>query len=348
MVATRGSYRRGGLGPGHPMRSRLDGRLPLPVRSGACARVCCVSLEGMKTWALRSPPSWGVAREAAVPGFLGAAMTSEDGSIDGEPSPRLPDEDRSAPDSRRGVEVAKAIEALGRALGRVSLSGQQGEACFTIEPAELTLQVAVFRTGLAGIEWLVLGPGDDEPPHASAMQMLKIRLAPLLGTGGHALAKTGQDLPDVVEEVSAAGSGEFNWDYTRLDDGKLDKVLASTAPPQSVEFVRLRLYEFTAQFPQPDTAALSGRSRPVMQLIVERGSFNLPTRSKIAEVIRDKEAETMAQYIANQLDTMVSRQLLNWWRTEDPGGFAADADWVEKFQGSLHQYLVGTPVRKFA
>ena len=275
-------------------------------------------------------------------------MTSEDGSIDGEPSLRLPDEDRSAPDSRCGVEVAKAIEALGRALGRVSLSGQQGEARFTIEPAELTLQVAVFRTGPAGIEWLVLGPSDDEPPHASAMQILKIRLAPLLGTGGHVSAKTGQDLPDVVEEVSAAGSGEFNWNYTRLDGGKLDKVLASTALPQNVEFVRLRLYEFIAQFPQPDTAALSGQSRPVMQLIVERGSFNLPTRSKIAEVIRDNAAETMAQYIANQLDTMVSRQLLNWWRTEDPGGFAADADWVEKFQGSLHQYLVGTPVRRFA
>jgi hypothetical protein len=71
MVATRGSYRRGELGPGHPMRSSLDCRPPLPVRSGACARVYRFSLEGMKTWALRSPTWWGVSREAAVPGFLG-------------------------------------------------------------------------------------------------------------------------------------------------------------------------------------------------------------------------------------------------------------------------------------
>jgi hypothetical protein len=274
-------------------------------------------------------------------------MTPEDGSSDGEPSPRLPDEDRSVPDSRGGVEVAKAIEALGRALGRVSLSGQQGEACFTIEPAELTLQVAVSGAGPAGIEWLVLGPGDDEPPHASAMQMLKIRLAPLLGTEGHASAEVEQVLPDVAEEVSTAGSSTFNWDYATLDADKLDKVLGSAAQPQSVEFVRLRIYEFPAQFSQHDTAVLSGRSRPVMQLAVERDSFTLPTRSKIAEAIRDKGAETMAQYIANRLDTMVSRQLSRW-RTEDPGGFATGADWVEKFQASLHQYLVGAPIKELA
>lgn len=243
--------------------------------------------------------------------LLGGVMAPEDGSSDGEPSPRLPDEDRSVPDSRRGVEVAKAIEALGRALGRVSLSGQQGEACFTVEPAELTLQVVASPTGRqhAGIEWLVLGPGDDEPPHASAMQMLKIRLAPLLGTGGHASAKVEQVLPDVAEGVSAAGSGEFDWDYDRLRADKLDEVLGSAAQPGSVEFVRMRIYEFPAQFPQHDTAVLFGRSRPVMQLVVERDSFTLPTRSKIAEAIRDKGAETMAQYIANQLDSMVSRQL---------------------------------------
>ena len=274
-------------------------------------------------------------------------MTPEDGSSDGEPSPPLPDEGRSVPDSQRGVEAAKAIEALGRALGRVSLSGQQGEARFTIEPAELTLQVAVSRTGPAGIEWLVLGLRDDEPPHASAMQMLKIRLASLPETGGHASAKVEQVLPDVAEEASATGSGEFNWDSARLDDVKLGEVLGSAAQPESVEFVRLRIYEFPAQFPQHDTAALSGRSRPVMQLVVERDSFTPPTRSKIAEAIRDKGAETMAQYIANQLDSMVSHELSSW-RTEDPGGFAADADWVATFQGSLHQYLVGTPIKELA
>jgi len=85
-------------------------------------------------------------------------------------------------DDGLGVELSQAIAELRAALLRSWWDGHRGLLRFRIEPVELTLQVAVTRTGKgsAGIKWHVLTLGAERAKEAVATQTLVLRLAPVL------------------------------------------------------------------------------------------------------------------------------------------------------------------------
>jgi hypothetical protein len=256
--------------------------------------------------------------------------------------------------SPSGVELAEAVKALSRAIDLISMGAGQQEGRCRIDPVELLLQVMVCRTapGSTGIEWRVLGPSDEERPHASAVQTLKIRLALLSPESGHTLAETAENIADEAGGVSTDSTQSPVFDYEWLDDGGgLSRVLEGAVPPGDIEAVRLRIYEppsgdSPGQVLTGPPGSLAG-SRPVTQLVMERDVFTVPDHSKILEAVLDTSAETMAQYIANQEDPAILHEL-SFWRTNDPGGFAGRAQWVAGFQDRLHEYLIGHPVEEIA
>ena len=277
-------------------------------------------------------------------------MTPEDRSSDMQGSPRLPTNDSSHSTGPRGIKLTKAVETLGHTLQQLSLSAQYEDTPFTIEPVELTLQIAASRTGPGhtGIEWLVPSLDDDKAPYTRATQTLTIRFSPRTAAREHRLAKTQQLLTEEAESTDATTANRPHWDYQKLDDDKLNQVLEQHPAPNNIRFVRLCIYELpSSESPQQNSTGLPDEPRPTMQLIITREISKPSGSSKIAETIRDKGAETIAQVVATQADPTVSRDL-SWWTTQDPGGFAAGTASVQGFQDSLHHYLVGTPIEEIA
>src|SRR4051794_10075864 len=97
-----------------------------------------------------------------------------------------------------GIELSEAIAALRAALLRSWWDGHSGLLRFRMEPVELTVQVAVTRTGTgsAGIKWHVLTVGGELTKQAATTQTLVLRLAPVL------LDAQGKPRPDAEQLIS--------------------------------------------------------------------------------------------------------------------------------------------------
>lgn len=111
------------------------------------------------------------------------------------------------------VELSEAIEALRRALVRAWWDGQNSRVRFKVEPVELTVQVAVKRTGkgIGGVSWHVLTLAGERSRESASTQTLKLRLAPLLfDQQGHVLAETEQLVADREDEVGSSGGEQLS------------------------------------------------------------------------------------------------------------------------------------------
>jgi len=97
------------------------------------------------------------------------------------------------------IDLSEAIEALRSALVSAWWDAQGRQVRFKLEPVELTVQVGVTRTGTgsAGVRWHVLSLGGQRTREAQTVQILKLRLLPvLLDEDGAELADSDQLIAD--------------------------------------------------------------------------------------------------------------------------------------------------------
>jgi len=107
--------------------------------------------------------------------------------------------ERIMADETDWIDLSEAIEALRSALVSAWWDAQGRQVRFKLEPVELTVQVGVTRTGTgsAGVRWHVLSLGGQRTREAQTVQILKLRLLPvLLDEDGAELADSDQLIAD--------------------------------------------------------------------------------------------------------------------------------------------------------
>ncbi len=109
------------------------------------------------------------------------------------------------------ADLADAIEALRDALVKAWWDGQKSRVRFRVEPAELTLEVGVTKSGkgAAGVKWHVLTLGGERSREAVTTQTLRLRLAPVLfDEQGNLLAGAEQLISDRDDQAGPGTRGE--------------------------------------------------------------------------------------------------------------------------------------------
>jgi hypothetical protein len=105
------------------------------------------------------------------------------------------------------VDLPDAIEALRRDLAAAWWDGRHHRVRFRVEPVELTVQVAVTRSGKgsAGVKWHVLTLGGERSRETATTQTLTLRLEPVLyDAQGRQLPEEDQlisDIDDIAENA---------------------------------------------------------------------------------------------------------------------------------------------------
>jgi hypothetical protein len=105
------------------------------------------------------------------------------------------------------VGLPEAIESLREDLAAAWWDGTRRRVRFRVEPVELTVQVGVTKTGKgsAGVKWHVLALGGERSRETASMQILKLRLVPVLfDNSGNELPASEQFISDREDAPGAA------------------------------------------------------------------------------------------------------------------------------------------------
>ena len=124
-------------------------------------------------------------------------------------------------------------------------------------------------------------------------------------------------------------------------------MLPPTLEPDQLILVRLRISSNNACLStRSDSNAGSGGTKELyIEYDCRRASIS--DRSVIVDKIREKGAETTAEWITAKLDsTSASEKVWQTWKVNDVGGFAQNAEDVSKLRDSLHKVLLGDPTEK--
>lgn len=259
------------------------------------------------------------------------------------------------PQVEGGLELAQAIDSLARVLSRASLQVQQGESVFRVEPVELALQVTAARIGpgLDGIEWRVLGLGDQAVSEAGTLHRLTMRFAPRSPrrVSGQDTKEQGSDLQTIAQKI-------LGYDYQQGVGGLPEPlILASLRRSRETE--------------RPESAALAGASEVIAvrvryldvgqpgRLVIEQKFMRRPgspeSDRKLVEIRRildethrghaerKRLVEATADYVASLVDNAIVRPETYQWEIQGVPDPAAVSAMLDRSQ----QWLQGLVKRPF-
>ena len=160
--------------------------------------------------------------------------------------------------------------------------------------------------------------------------------------------KTGEnsELHRQLAEANEAADGqrgiETSWEVACLEGTELHKVLGPRAEPKEIKLIQGRIFY----------------DESTQDLWVERDILTLPPseRSKILEWIQGEGlewiqgegTEGVAEYMATQVDAVLSQSQLFHFATGPAGGLDSAALDVANLQAGWHEFFIGGPTEKLA
>jgi UDP-glucose/GDP-mannose dehydrogenase family, NAD binding domain len=205
-----------------------------------------------------------------------------------------------------GTELAQAIGSLLQALTKASLSAQQEGVGPHVEPVEVTLQIVpvLAGSGPLGVQWRLVGPGDEALATAGAVHSLKVRFSP--SESERASEK------DAIERrrppaVSARQSSPQVPGVA--DQGHDDAVAVAPGRERDVTLVRLRFYARTDRY-GPRVRAVLGAGGLVVEQEVATGlrGRNLDGLIQLWKEAHEKQdvgerlLDALASYVSDNID----------------------------------------------
>ncbi len=249
------------------------------------------------------------------------------------------------PQVEGGLELAQAIDSLARVLSRASLQVQQGESGFRLEPVELALQVTAARIGpgLDGIEWRVLGLGDQAVSQAGTPHRLTMRFAPRSPgrVSRQDTKEQGFDRRTIVQEMFGSDRlpEPLNWPRNR-----------ETERPESVsEVIAVRVRYLGVGQPGRLVIEQKFERRPSSpesdRELAEIRQISAETHPGHAE--RERLVEATAEYVASRLGSGIVGPVTYRWEIQGLLDPAAVSNALDRSQQWL-QGLVERPIERAA
>ena len=170
------------------------------------------------------------------------------------------------------------------------------------------------------------GKHDLCPKHAQLLESMEWK------TGENSEFR--RQLAEANEAADGQRGIESSWEVVCLEGTELQKVLGPGAKLKEIKIIQVRIfYEESTQ-----------------DLWVQRDILLLGSseRSKILEWIQDESAEGVAEYMAKQVDAVLSRTQLFHFATGSVGGLDLAARDVANLQDGWHEFFIGGPTEKLA
>ena len=170
------------------------------------------------------------------------------------------------------------------------------------------------------------GKHDLCPKHAQLLESMEWKT----GENGELL----RQLAEANEAADGQRGIESSWKVTCLEGPERYKVLSPEADLKGIKLIQVRIFY----------------DESTQDLWVERHILLLGSseRSKILEWIQGESAEGVAEYMAKQVDAVLSRSQLFHFATGSVGGLDWAAQDVANLQDGLHEFFIGGPTEKLA
>jgi hypothetical protein len=139
--------------------------------------------------------------------------------------------------------------------------------------------------------------------------------------------------PETTTQVDREAAPS-SWEVACLEGTELDKVLGPEAELKEIKLIQARIFY----------------DESTQDLWVERDILLLlpSERSKILEWIRDEGTEGVAEYMATQVDAVLSSSQLFHFATGSVGGLDSAAQDMANLQAGWHEFFIGGPTEKLA